>query len=102
MGQIFANCGFDLNTLYYINDTTLIKHLSNIYKIKLPTEEDYIKSIVVVDVRESKPSDEASPKSTNRGRVYVHKGEEVRSISKDELDHYLNDLGFSIGKKDRK
>lgn len=101
LGQMLMNTGMNFNNFYYVEDESLVKHLAKIYKVDLSEKVD--KDVTKIEsTNESKKEvvEAEAPKSSNKGRVYIHRGLEVRSVAKEELDKYLSD-GFSIGKKDK-
>lgn len=100
-GQILCSA-MDYSTLYYISDDDLINHLSKLYKVDIPKEEEItsIKESVETKVEEKEPEVKVNDRSFNKGRIYVHRGDEVKSIKKEDLEAYTF-LGFKLGKKDR-
>ena len=90
LGQLIANV-LDMSNLYYVDDSTLITYLAKSYK---------------VDLNEFSMEDEVTIKSntecgvTNKGKVFIHKGNIVKLIQQSELPDYEKQ-GFTLGMKDK-
>ena len=100
LGQLLCSV-FDYSTLFYVTDEVLLKQLSSTYKITFPNKEE-MGEIEVEETNEddTKEEVEIQKSSPNKGKIYVHRGDEVRSIKKEDLESYQF-LGFTLGKKDR-
>ena len=103
LGQLIGN-SMDLTTLYYTEDKKLINYLSKMYQESLEDIDNNSinnESLNIDDgAREASTVTTPIKSSSNKGRIYIHRGNEVKSIRKDEWETY-EFLGYSLGKKDK-
>lgn len=100
LGQLLCNvCNY--TSLYYISDGQLLEALGQYYKV------DFKKLMEVSEEVKEEPTSKYTPNpdmknigAANKGRVYIHKGNEVKLVEKSFLDDYIKQ-GFSLGRKDK-
>ena len=75
LGQLLANV-LDMSNLYYIDDNALINYLAKSYKVNLNefSMEDEVKITPNVECG-----------VTNKGKVFIHKGDIVKLVQQSEL-----------------
>lgn len=88
LGQLLCNVA-NYGALYYVEDNVLLELLQHTYgRIEEEVETDK-------EVEEAK-----EVKSNLKDRVYIHKGEKIKAVYKNELESYFAD-GWRKGRKDK-
>ena len=103
LGEMLCNvCNY--TSLYYITDEQLIEALCNTFHISIKNMKEIVDNNTdKVNDNKSKYKPNPAMKdigASNKGRVYVHKGTDVKLIDKTDLEIYSK-AGYTLGRKDK-
>lgn len=86
LGQLLVNV-IDIANLFYIEDNNLLTRMASCYKVNL---NDFVPTEI----------NNTETGLTNKGKVFIHKGDTVKLVSQAELPNYIKE-GFRLGMKDK-
>ena len=87
LGQLLVNF-IDIANLFYIEDNNLLTRMASCYKVDL---NDFVPTEI---------NNNTDTGITNKGKVFIHKGDTVKLVSQAELPNYVKE-GFKLGMKDK-